>query len=261
MQTQLTMPERLCWSADVSEERLYELLGIVPGITTPDQLPAEGLHRCVIKLDRVFRDRYGDRAFFVLRDLGIMVFSDMKMAEIPSKIQELVAVHLAPRPYMLNIMVDAASTGLMRADKSDHVESLKRFADVCHRAGTLPCAVTRLTTQTDDLVMRMHGGRNRVEQVLEEVALLVECGILNVVCSINEAPAVFAAFPQVSMNCAGVRRLQDATNDQLNRNTPVAALEAGVARLVVGRPLTTGDPQQNYRDFLAEMAMAKLPKR
>ena len=144
---------------------------------------------------------------------------------------------------------------LSNEDK-DKVDGLKRFADACHAAGTKPCGVTVLTSKTPAVVEREFNGRTSEDQVLEYVAILLTCGFTDVVCSPKEVPIIRADsnFDALNLNTPGIRPAGTDAGDQARADTPQAALAAKADRLIIGRPITQGDPAENLAKIVASVS-------
>lgn len=246
---QQTILERIIWSADVSKKEVLEL-------TDPknDKRLPPGLN---IKLDRLFFEDLSKKGKGIIKDLqnnGYRVFVDAKIIEIPDKCIELANKYLVHKPWMLNIMAGAISTGFFESNDVKKIDALKRFADACHKVGTRPCAVTVLTSKTDQITDREDGEFQRtcLEQVAYYVDKLINFGFTDIVCSPLEAEKIKEAFGYrlkvqfndeehpICLNTPGVRMPQNAKGDQARVMTPAAAFEAGADRLVIGRPITEG---------------------
>lgn len=238
--------ERIIWSADVSDEET--LMGHL------DRMP----DLKVVKIDRLFVTDVGLGVIDRLNERGIQVFDDAKIIEIPSKTVGIAKKHLAHKPWMLNCMAGVQSSGLLTHEDPEKVDGLKRFADACHEAGTKPCAVTVLTSKTGDVVGSEFNGRDSMEQVLYYVEALLECGFTDVVCSPKELPAIRAEgrFDSLDLNTPGIRPAGSDAGDQARADTPEGALAAGATRLVIGRPITTGDPAENLKNIVASITAA-----
>lgn len=222
------------WSADVTETDLYRILGEEPVIQ-------------YVKLDRGFLTEWGLGAIGRLqKELGVKAFADAKLVEIPTKLVELTKMHLKHRPWMLNAMAGCISNGNYGI-AGEELDGLKRFADLCHEAGTLPCGVTVLTSKTPSVSL-LEFGRMPVDQVLHYVGELLEAGFTDIVCSPQEAAAIRkdSAFDGLSLNCPGIRLPDSSADDQARIMTPAAAMAAGVDRMVIGRDLTKGDFAANF---------------
>ncbi len=238
--------ERVIWSADVAdEETLFSYLDHMPELR-------------IVKIDRLFTTDVGLGVIDRLNERGLLVFDDAKIIEIPSKVVGIAKKHLAHKPFMLNCMAGAQSSGLLTHEDLEKIDGLKRFADACHAAGTKPCAVTVLTSKTADVVGREFNGRDSMEQVLYYVETLLECGFTDVVCSPKELPAIRAEtrFDSLKLNTPGIRPAGSDQGDQARSDTPEAAIAAGATRLVIGRPITTGDPAENLKNIVAGITAA-----
>ncbi len=234
--------EVVVWSADVDEETLDKVLG--------SDIPL-----IYVKLDRLGLTRMGLSKIFNVKDRGFQVFADAKIIEIPDKVIEIARLHLEYRPWMLNVMAGICSTGNVEADDPKRVDALKRFADECHTAGTLPCAVTVLTSKTPSLVGNEFNQRTPEEQVLTYVEMLLDAGFTDIVCSPREAKAIRqeSRFDGLTLNCPGIRLPGSSKDDQARVDTPAAAIAAGVNRLVIGRDLTNGDFNENFVRIAANL--------
>ncbi len=97
--------------------------------------------------------------------------------------------------------------------------------------------------------------RTRIEQVLFYVEALDRAGFMDIVCSPDELLAIRAVrqFDHVRLITPGVRPAGANKDDQVNAKTPRAALEAGSDMLVIGRPITVGNPAFNLNKIVAEI--------
>lgn len=223
------------WSADVDEATLDGAL--------VDTLPLR-----LIKLDRLGLTRMGLHKIGAVQDRGFKVFADAKIAEIPDKVIEIAKLHLEFRPWMLNVMAGDSSTGFMVHKDPKKVDALKRFADECLKVGTRPCAVTVLTSKSDDMVLDEFNGRTAIEQVFFYAELMLAAGFTDLVCSPLEAEFIRSQseFNKLELNCPGIRLPGSSTDDQARTDTPFGAVAAGVNRVVIGRDLTDGDLRENF---------------
>jgi len=163
-----------------------------------------------------------------VQDRGFKVFADAKIAEIPDKVLEIAKLHLVHRPWMLNVMAGICSTGIWAHEDRKKVDGLKRFADLCQITGTRPCAVTVLTSKSEDMVLDEFNGRMPEEQVLFYADLLLEAGFTDMVCSPREARLIRdnEEFDALELNCPGIRLPGSGNDDQARVETPLAAIAA-----------------------------------
>ena len=235
---------RIIWSADVPDTpTLLAHLRSMPNLGW-------------IKIDRLFATLHGLSVIDQLKEYGILVFDDAKIIEIPSKLVAVAKAHLVHRPDMLNCIAGGLSNGVFNHLDSDQQDGLKRFADACHQVGTKPCGVTILTSKTPAVVTEEFNGRSHIEQVLYYVDILRVCGFTNIVCSPAELQAIRSEsqFDHLELNVPGIRPVSSVHDDQARVNTPRNALNAGATRLVIGRPITEGDPAKNLSIILKSIS-------
>lgn len=222
-------PDMIIWSADVSKVAIKKVI-------EARALP-EGT---VIKLDRLFFENHSKYLIRFCQENGYPVFCDAKIIEVPSKCLAIADTYLTYRPFMLNIMAGACSTGQVAVADVEQADALKRFADACLKAGTRSCAVTVLTSKTDELTLREFS-MNATAQVVNYVDLAWRAGMTDIVCSPAEAATIRECGYQICLNTPGVRPAGDAKNDQQRVTTPGQAIKNGANRVIIGRPMTAGD--------------------
>jgi orotidine-5'-phosphate decarboxylase len=247
--------DRIIWSADVPDRKaVYDYLDQMPGLMQ-------------VKIDRLFSERNKPKKeeerniILELREeRGIRVFDDAKLIEVPSKLEELAKLHVEQKPWMLNCMAGSISNGkIVQVLDEDELDGLKRFADVCNSAQVRSCAVTVLTSKEEEIV-QAEFSRSTIEQVLYYVEQLQRCGFTDIVCSALEAKAIRAEphFRNLELNTPGIRPAGSEKGDQARTGTPMWAVQQGIERMVIGRPLTKGDPAENFRNIVAEIEAAQI---
>jgi orotidine-5'-phosphate decarboxylase len=149
---------------------------------------------------------------------------------------------------MLNIMAGSLSSGFPDHQSLKKVDALKRFADSCRNYGTRPCAVTVLTSKTEEIALEEFN-KTAKEQVLYYAGKLIEFGFTDIVCSPLEIKIIRQEFSDklisflgeshpIQLNTPGVKLPQSNKEDQARVMTPREAIEAGADRLVIGRDIT-----------------------
>lgn len=235
---------RIIWSADVKTETdLMAALDLMPDLRN-------------VKIDRLFLTGTDLGVIDHLNERGVRVFDDAKIVEIPSKVEAIAKKHLEHDPWMLNCMAGCISSMVLTNEDRDKIDGLKRFADACHEAGTKSCGVTVLTSKIPEVVRSEFNHRDSIEQVLYYVDTLLLCGFTDVVCSPYEVPAIRAEsrFDVLELNTPGIRPAGADQGDQARADTPQGALAAKADRLIIGRPITTGDPAENLRSIVASIS-------
>lgn len=241
----------IIWSADLSSGALLRLL-------QSGDLPKT----LALKLDRLFfEDANKDWIATVQDEFGFPVFADAKIIEVPDKSLAIAQKYLRYRPWMLNIMAGALSTLAAESPDLQEIDALKRFADACHSVGTLPCAVTVLTSKTNVAVLQEFN-RSAEGEALFYVEQLISFGFTDIVCSPLEATAIRRAYPlaAISLNTPGVRLPDSPADDQSRIMTPRKALESGATRLVIGRDLSRNAAYvENYAAILSNIEGGNQP--
>jgi orotidine-5'-phosphate decarboxylase len=227
----LFKPQTIIWSADVPREEIEKVI-------RAKALP-EGT---VIKLDRAFFEENSKVFIRFCEESGYPVFCDAKIIEIPSKVMKIAESYLRYKPFMLNIMAGACSTGNYNTTDKNDLDALARFAEACIDAGTKSCVVTVLTSKSEQLVFSEFGS-SPIDQVMKYTHMAMKSGITDIVCSPKEIKVIrgLIEFNDIWLNTPGVRLPGSSKDDQKRVTTPREALISGANRLVIGRDLT-GNP-------------------
>ncbi|MCL2371717.1 orotidine 5'-phosphate decarboxylase [Candidatus Saccharibacteria bacterium] len=237
---------KIYWSADVTDRELWEVLR---GRDFPQKKDNIG-----IKLDRAFLTKYGLGIITEVQKLGLGVFADAKITEIPSKCLEIARLHLEHRPEMLNIMADSCSTGLVASEDENHMDALYRFARLCAEYGVRSCAVSVFTSKPREMVERQYG-KSFETVVMWYAKLIKECGLTDVVCSPKEIYIYRKVLGDgVRIVTPGVRLPGSGMRDQKRVMTPFEAVQNGADALVIGSDLTKGGPGQFFNNYINVMS-------
>ena len=179
-----------------------------------------------LKLGLEFFCANGPAGVAELAKLGLPLFLDLKLHDIPNTVAK--AVH-ALRPLEPAILTIHAGGG--RAMMED--------AKAAAPAGTKVVGVSVLTSlDDDDLAATGVAGSSR-DQVQRLAALAREAGLDGLVCAGHEVKEAARAWPGGFFVVPGLRLAGDATHgDQKRVTTPRDALDRGASILVVGRPIT-----------------------
>lgn len=238
--------DSICWSADVATyDELVQLLDKMPKLR-------------YVKIDRLFVDNHGPYVFFGLAERGIRVFYDAKYIEIPSKLEALADAACRHNIWMVNCMAGGLSNMAFDqpADDGSGFDGLKRFADVCNENYVHPCAVSLLTTKTNDAVHAEYSF-SREAKVSFYANQLVNAGFTHMVCSPRELRFLRSGMRKhldgLKLVTPGIRPAGSSNDDQVNAMTPRQAMEAGSNLLVIGRPITNGNPAENLEAIVADI--------
>jgi orotidine-5'-phosphate decarboxylase len=220
---------------------------IFVALDTPDLERAKAIaarvrnHVGGIKLGLEFFCANGRHGIREMAELGLPVFLDLKLHDIPNTVGKAVQSLRALEPAILT--VHAAGGRAMMED-----------AKAAAPAGTKVVAVTVLTSLDDADLSSIGLASDPHAQVERLTTLAREAGLDGVVCSGNEVAAAKALWPDGFFVVPGVRPAEGPAGDQKRVMTPRAALDAGASILVVGRPITQAeDPDQAARAIEATL--------
>jgi orotidine-5'-phosphate decarboxylase len=97
------------------------------------------------------------------------------------------------------------------------------------------------------------GFKNKVEdQVKQLIKIADEAKIHGVICSPLEVKMVKELSPNLKCFTPGIR-MSNITDDQKRTMSASEAVKAGSDCLIIGRPITKGDPKQNLKDILSTL--------
>jgi orotidine-5'-phosphate decarboxylase len=194
-----------------------------------------------IKLGLEFFCANGHHGVHEMRKLGLPIFLDLKLHDIPNTVAKAVQ---APHPLEPAVLTVHAAGGRAM------MEDAKAAAGV----HTKVVAVTVLTSlDQDDLAAIGVDGDPR-EQV-ERLALLAkQSGLDGIVCSGAEVAHARKIWPTGYFVVPGVRPAGAAKGDQKRAVTPREALDNGASMLVIGRAITNAlEPDQIAREIEATL--------
>ena len=220
---------------------------IYVAIDTPDLAQALILATAVrrhaggLKLGLEFFSANGPAGVHELAELGLPIFLDLKLHDIPNTVAKAIGALRAIEPAVLTI--HAAGGRAMMED-----------AKAAAPAATKVVAVTVLTS-LDERDLKATGVRGGPHDQVERLAALArEAGLDGIVCSGAEVKAAHAAWPKGFFVVPGVRPAESPVGDQKRVITPRAAMDAGASILVIGRPITAAeDPDGAIRAIAATL--------
>jgi orotidine-5'-phosphate decarboxylase len=216
-------------------------------IDTPDMERARTIASAVkrqaggLKLGLEFFCHNGRAGVLELAELGLPIFLDLKLHDIPNTVAKAVQALSPITPAVLT--VHAAGGRAM-------LEDAKAAAPI----GTKVVAVTVLTSLDNDDLASIGVASNGHAQVERLAALAREAGLDGIVCSGQEVAAARRKWKDGFFVVPGIRPANAAVGDQKRIMTPRAAIDAGASILVVGRPVTGADhPDEALRAIAATL--------
>lgn len=199
-------------------------------------------HAGGVKLGLEFCCANGPYGVRRIAELGLPLFLDLKLHDIPNTVGKAVEALAVLAPTVLTVHA-AGGRAMLAAAKA------------AAPAKTKVVAVTVLTSlDSADLADAGVGG-SPAEQVQRLTKLARESGVDGIVCSGAEVASARAAWPDAFLVVPGVRPAGGDAADQKRVVTPCQALDDGASILVIGRPITGApDPARALRDIVASLS-------
>ena len=190
-----------------------------------------------VKLGLEFFSANGPAGVATILELGVPVFLDLKLHDIPNTVAKAVEALRPLEPAVLTVHA-AGGRAMLEAAKAAAAPTTKVVA------------VTVLTSLDGDDLQSIGVPSRADEQVERLAALARSAGLDGIVCSGAEVGAAHAAWPEGFFVVPGVRPAGGAEGDQKRVVTPREALRSGASILVIGRPITAADdPLAALRDI------------
>ena len=108
-------------------------------------------------------------------------------------------------------------------------------------------------TSFEDKDLEILGFNNKVEDQVKKLAkIAMESNLFGVICSPHEIKMIKEIAPNIKCFTPGIR-MGEEKNDQKRTMTANEAIKAGSDCLIIGRPITKGDPQENIKNILSSI--------
>ena len=194
-----------------------------------------------LKLGLEFFCANGPEGVLAMGELGLPIFLDLKLHDIPNTVAKAVEALRPIRPAVLTVHA-AGGPAMLRAAKA------------AAPGGTRVVAVTVMTSLDAADLEKTGVSGTPDAQVRRLAALARQSGCDGIVCSGAEVAAARADWPNGYFVVPGIRPADGDLGDQKRVMTPRDALAAGASMLVVGRPITAAaDPARAARDIAASL--------
>ena len=220
---------------------------IYVAIDTPDLERARSIatkvrhHVGGLKLGLEFFCANGPAGVKEMADIGLPIFLDLKLHDIPNTVAKAVESLRSTAPAILTV----------------HAAGGRAMMEEAKAAAPANCKVVAVTvlTSLDGSDLEAIGVSGDPHAQVERLAMLArDAGLDGIVCSGNEVAGVRKLWRQGFFVVPGVRPEGGAAGDQKRVMTPRAALDAGASILVIGRPITAAaDPDQAARAIEATL--------
>lgn len=179
----------------------------------------------------------GPEAIGVMQNLGMDVFLDVKLHDIPNTVGKAARVLGAFGTRYLTMHARGGEDMLTAG-----VEGLNAGAEAAGVAAPIALAVTVLTS--DD------GAPDHIVPRRLRMALETGCG--GIVCAAADLDDARALVPRLVKVVPGIRPAGSDAHDQARAATPQQAIDGGADLLVIGRAVTQADDPAAAAQALAE---------
>lgn len=183
----------------------------------------------------------GPNAVAVLQELGLKVFVDLKLHDIPTTVGSAARV-LGSLGVSYVTLHAHGGVDMLRAG----VEGMVQGAEAAQVTAPVALAVTVLTS---DDTAPSHVLPKRIE-------MAVEGGCTGLVCAVADVAEARALEPQLFVVTTGIRAPGGETHDQRRTATPGDAFAAGADLLVLGRTITESDVPSATAAALVDSALS-----
>jgi len=186
----------------------------------------------------------GPGAVEPLADLGLRVFADLKLHDIPTTVGRAARVLGRLGVHYLNFHA-TGGVEMLRAG----VDGVKEGARESGRAVPVPLAVTVLTSDADASAFD------------SRLANAIEAGCGGVVCSVQEIARVKRARQDLVTVVPGVRLADGDVHDQARVGTPSQVAAAGADVLVIGRAVSAASDRRVAAQLVHDAVVAARAER
>ncbi|MEV0296989.1 orotidine-5'-phosphate decarboxylase [Nocardia sp. NPDC050710] len=182
----------------------------------------------------------GHDAVRAIQDLGMDVFLDVKLHDIPNTVYGASTVLGSLGVQYLTVHAAGGKAMLQAA-----VKGLEEGADAAGMPTPTVLAVTVLTSAPDATPALLN------ERLAD--AVTANCG--GIVCAATDLPVIRNTAPDILTVVPGIRPTGSPVHDQQRIATPAEAIHAGANILVIGRAVATAeDPAAAAEAIAAEVA-------
>ncbi len=165
------------------------------------------------------------------------IFYDGKFFDIKNTLVESIK-------SLKNLNVDYATVHLLNG-----LDALKMANEAAEKINLKLLGVSVLTSFNDEDLESL-GFNNKVEdQVKKLIKVAMGANLYGVICSPLEVKMIKEVAPKLKCFTPGIR-MEDAKNDQKRTMSANEAIKEGSDCLIIGRPITIGDPKENIKNIL-----------
>ena len=168
------------------------------------------------------------------------IFYDGKFFDIKNTLIESIK-------SLKNLNIDYATVHLLNG-----VDALKA-ANLTAKKINLNLLGVSVLTSFDDEDLESLGFRNKVEdQVKRLIKIAMQANLYGIICSPLEIKMIKEIAPKLKCFTPGIR-MGNKKNDQKRTMSANEAIKEGSDCLIIGRPITKGNPKENIKNILSSI--------
>ncbi len=189
-----------------------------------------------VKLGLEFYTHCGIEGINKIKELGLPIFIDLKLFDIPNTTKSALQGVLNLKPEFTTLHISGGSEMIMECVNVKN----------SNQSQTNLIGVTVLTSFDEDRIKEVGIHNSIDDQVLTLAKLAIENNLDGIVCSPQEIRRIKQETEnKLKLIVPGIRNIDDNTNDQKRTMNASEAINAGADILVVGRPITmANDPAE-----------------
>ena len=198
-----------------------------------------------VKLGLEFYAYCGIEGINKIKSLGLPIFIDLKLFDIPNTTKSALQGILASEPELTTLHISGGS------------EMLRDCVDVRNlsKSKTKLIGVTVLTSFDESGIKEVGLNSSLSDQVIKLARLAVANKLDGIVCSPQEIKIIKSEInDSLKLVVPGIRNYEDNSNDQKRTMSAKEAIDAGADILVIGRPITEAiDPAEAAQKILQSL--------
>ena len=168
------------------------------------------------------------------------IFYDGKFFDIKNTLVESVK-------SLKNLNVNYATVHLLNG-----LDALKTANQAAQEINLDLLGVSVLTSFNDEDLKNLGFGSKVQDQVKRLIQIAMDADLHGVICSPQEIKMIKEIAPKLKCFTPGIR-MGNAKDDQKRTMTANEAIKEGSDCLIIGRPITKGNPQENIKNILSSI--------
>ena len=193
-----------------------------------------------IKIGLQYITKHSQEDIKELQKFNKPIFYDGKFFDIKNTLIESIK-------SLENLNIGYATVHLLNGQ-----DALKAANQTANKINIKLLGVSVLTSFNNEDLIQLGFKDQLDKQVLRLIKIAEKANLYGVICSPLEVKAIKNIAPNLKCFTPGIRQNENQ-NDQKRTMSAKQALEAGSDCLIIGRPITKGDPKKNIQNILSSL--------